>query len=65
MIVGHALSCTSFSDLSEQRLSSSTSHLRQVNTSTNHSTTVEGQLPPKLHKVFSNVMYVPPTAGSL
>lgn len=40
-------------------------HCFMVSASTNQSAAVAGQLPPRLHRVFKNVMYVPPTAGSL
>lgn len=36
-----------------------------VSGSTIHKASVEGQFPPKFDTVFSSVIYVPPTTGSL
>lgn len=40
-------------------------HRVQVKISTSHKATVLGHVPPKLLRVFNNVMYVPPDRGSL
>ena len=40
-------------------------HRVHVKISTSHKATVLGHVPPKLLRVFNNVMYVPPDRGSL
>jgi hypothetical protein len=40
-------------------------HRLYVRLSTIHRASVLGQFPPRFDNVFSSVMYVPPTAGSL
>lgn len=57
---------TSFSNLLEHVLSAScgSEQLLKVRWSMAHRANVLGQFVPKLDTVLSNVMYVPPTAGS-